>query len=95
MSATSIEALRNLVTDLQFVDGMRGTHFALLGAHAAGERADSRAALPRDAAGGAAYDELIEKVKSNEIMRGKLLSDDGPLALIVLALEPRSPASSK
>jgi hypothetical protein len=28
------------------------------------------------------------RVKSNDIIRGKLLSEDGELALVVLALEP-------
>ena len=37
---------------------------------------------------GAAYDELIENVMNNEIIRGKLLSEDGKLTLIVLALDP-------
>ena len=40
---------------------------------------------PRRCPTGAAYDQLIERVRSNEIMRGKLLSEDGTLALVVLA----------
>ena len=37
---------------------------------------------------GAAYDALIDRVKANEIIRGKLLSKDGELTLVVLALDP-------
>src|SRR5947209_2666567 len=37
---------------------------------------------------GAAFDSLVAQIKSNEIIRGKLLSEDGQLTLIVLALEP-------
>src|SRR5207302_6073616 len=37
---------------------------------------------------GAAYDKFVETVKTNEIIRGKLLSEDGTLALMVLSLEP-------
>ena len=37
---------------------------------------------------GADYEKFIEPVKTNEIIRGKLLSEDGTLALIVLALDP-------
>jgi len=44
---------------------------------------------------GADYDKFIETVKANEIIRGKLLSEDGTLALIVLSLEPDVVASSK
>ncbi len=43
---------------------------------------------------GAAYDQLIDKVRSNDIIRGKLLSDDGDLALVVLALDPEVAASA-
>src|SRR6185503_13946739 len=37
---------------------------------------------------GPAYDALVQKVLNNEIIRGKLLSEDGTLALVVLALDP-------
>ena len=46
------------------------------------------ALFPAELPEGAAYDKFIETVMSNEIIRGKLLSDDGTLALIVLALDP-------
>ena len=32
---------------------------------------------------------LIQRVLHNEIIRGKLLSEDGTLALVVLALDPK------
>ena len=38
---------------------------------------------------------LIEKVKANEIIKGRLLSPDGDLALIVLALDPATTEGSK
>jgi uncharacterized protein len=44
---------------------------------------------------GAEYEKLIERVISNEIIRGKLLSEDGELALIVLALDPEVVGSSR
>ncbi len=37
---------------------------------------------------GAAYDALVRRVMGNEIIRGKLLSNDGELTLVVLALDP-------
>ena len=37
---------------------------------------------------GAAYGKLIDRVMANEIIRGKLLSQDGQLTLVVLALAP-------
>jgi predicted RND superfamily exporter protein len=44
---------------------------------------------------GADYQALIKRVTSNEIIRGKMLSDDGKLTLMVLALEPSSTAPDK
>src|SRR5882757_7456347 len=46
------------------------------------------ALFPSELPRGADYDKFIETVKTNEIIRGKLLSEDGTLALIVLSLEP-------
>jgi predicted RND superfamily exporter protein len=37
---------------------------------------------------GPAYERLLQHVRSNDIVRGKLLSDDGTLALMVLSLDP-------
>ena len=45
--------------------------------------------FPESCRPGPTYDELVERVLSNEIIRGKLLSEDGTLALVVLALEPK------
>ncbi len=44
---------------------------------------------------GEAYKKLVDKVKANDIIRGKLLSEDGDLALIVLALDPDVASGSK
>ncbi len=85
----SLEGLRNLVTDLQLIDGTRGI-ISLFSARTAPENghdpgpALSRRRCRREPP----TTQLIERVRSNEILRGKLLSDDGQLALIVLALEP-------
>jgi predicted RND superfamily exporter protein len=84
----SLEKVRDLVTDLQLVEGTRGL-ISLFSARQAPAPGKLPAALfPQDLPKGADYDKFIETVKSNEIIRGKLLSEDGTLALIVLALEP-------
>ncbi len=80
--------LRDAVTDLQLIDGTRGL-ISLFSARQPPEKGQLPEALfPEPLPTGAAYDQLIAKVMSNEIIRGKLLSDDGELALIVLALDP-------
>src|SRR5437588_164500 len=95
LARENLEKLRDLVTDLQLVDGTRGL-ISLFSARQAPAPGKLPAALfPQDLPTGAEYDKFIETVKSNEIIRGKLLSEDGTLALIVLSLEPEVVASSK
>jgi len=95
LSRDNLEKLRDLVTDLQLVDGTRGI-ISLFSARQAPAPGKLPAALfPSELPQGADYDKFIETVKSNEIIRGKLLSEDGTLALIVLSLEPDVVASNK
>jgi hypothetical protein len=95
LQRASLEKLRNLVTDLQLIDGTRGL-ISLFSAREPPQGNQLPAALfPEQLPEGAEYEKLIERVKSNEIIRGKLLSEDGTLALIVLALEPEIAGSGK
>jgi hypothetical protein len=45
------------------------------------------ALFPAELPTGKAFDELMKQARSNEIIQGKLLSEDGTLALIVLSLD--------
>ncbi len=91
----NLEKLRDFVTDLQLVDGTRGL-VSLFSARQAPAPGKLPAALfPAELPQGADYDKFIQTVKSNEIIRGKLLSEDGTLALIVLSLEPKVVASNE
>jgi predicted RND superfamily exporter protein len=84
----SIEKLRKLVTELQLVNGTRGL-ISLFSARQPPEGGRLPAPLfPMELPKGAEYDQLIGRVLANEIIRGKLLSEDGLLALVVLALDP-------
>jgi uncharacterized protein len=95
LARPSLEKLRDLVTDIQLVDGTRGI-ISLFSARQAPEPGKLPAALfPDQLPEGAAYDKFIETVRTNEILRGKLLSDDGTLALIVLALDPQVVSSNR
>jgi uncharacterized protein len=88
MGRDSIEKLRDLVTELQLIDGTRGI-VSLFSARQPPEGDHLPEPLfPDPLPEGKAYDALVQKVLSNEIIRGKLLSEDGQLALIVLALDP-------
>ena len=88
LDRTSLEKLRDLVIDLQLIDGTRGV-ISLFSARQPPENGQIPAPLfPNPLPTGAEYQDLIKRVTSNEIIRGKLLADDGNLALVVLALDP-------
>src|ERR1700704_5669793 len=94
LARENLEKIRDMVTDLQLVEGVRGL-VSLFSARQAPEPGKLPAALfPPELPQGAAYDKFVETVKANEIIRGKLLSEDGTLALIVLSLEPQIVASN-
>ncbi len=83
-----VEKLRDLVTDFQLIDGTRGI-ISIFSARQPPENGAIPAPLFADQLPeGAAYDALIHRVMANEIIRGKLLSNDGELTLVVLALDP-------
>ena len=85
----SIEKVRDLVTDLQLIDSVRGL-ISLFSARQPPEPGKLPAPVfPEELPEGAEYDALVKRVLSNEIIRGKLLAEDGTLALIVLALDPK------
>src|ERR1700720_694140 len=91
----NLEKLRDFITDMQLVEGTRGL-ISLFSARQAPAPGKLPAALfPAELPQGADYDKFIETVKTNELIRGKLLSEDGTLALVVLSLEPEVVASSK
>lgn len=91
----NLEKIRELVTDLQLVDGTRGL-ISMFSARQAPAPGKLPAALfPAELPEGADYDRFIATVKSNEIIRGKMLSEDGTLALIVLSLDPAVASSNK
>lgn len=85
----SLEKLRNLVTDLQLIDGTRGI-ISMFSAREPPEGGHVPPPLfPDTLPQGADYGAFVHKVMANEILRGKLLSEDGKLTLMVLALEPQ------
>ena len=83
----SILALQLAVLDLNLVEGVNG----VVSFFSAREQLDDEGYAPPLFADvipeGAAFDRLVERLRQNRIVQGKLLSDDGTLALIVLALD--------
>ncbi len=84
----SVEKLHSLVTDLQLIDGARGAISMFSAREPSPSGGLPPPLFPDQLPQGADYRQLIERVTGNELIRGKLLSDDGRLALIVLSLDP-------
>ncbi len=84
----SVEKLRDFVTDVQLTEGARGA-LSMFSARLPASKGGLPAPLfPDPLPQGVDYHQLINRVKANEIIRGKLLSEDGALAVIILSLDP-------
>jgi predicted RND superfamily exporter protein len=88
LDRNSIERLRDLTADLQLIDGTRGLISIFSARQPPEGKALPAALFPEPLPEGAEYARLVERVKTNEILRGKILSEDGTLTLAVLALDP-------
>ena len=88
LTRSSLEKLRSLAMDLQLVEGTRGL-ISIFSAREPPQNGGVPAPLfPEPLPSGEAYKGLIDRVMANEIIHGKLLSEDGRLTLMVLALDP-------
>ena len=96
LARDNLAKLRTLVTDLQLIDGERSiiSLFSAREPPKAGQTIPP-SLFPEPLPEGQAYDDLVKKVRANELINGKLISPDGTLALIVLALNPDVASSSK
>jgi predicted RND superfamily exporter protein len=83
-----LEKFGYLTTELQLIDGVSG----LVSMLSARDKPDETGyapplvpdEMPED---GPAFDTMLQVLKTNDIIKGKFLSDDGELALIVIALD--------
>lgn len=93
LARESVEKLRDLAADLQLINGARGL-ISIFSARQLPQKNETPAPLfPEPLPEGHAYQELVGRVMENKIIRGKLLSEDGELTLMVLALDPSVAAS--
>lgn len=88
LTRPALQTLRDLVLELQFVEAQRG----MVSMFSARQPPSEQGAIPpplfpAELPKGEAFDALIEKIRENEILRNKLLSPDGTLTLIVIALD--------
>jgi uncharacterized protein len=82
-----LEAFRRAVVDLQLADGVDGL-VTMLSARGKPDPSGYAAPIvPDELPDGPEYDAMLDRLKANDIVKGKFLSDDGQLALGVLALD--------
>lgn len=87
LSKAGLEAFSRTAQELQLVDGVSGL-VSMLSARGKPDASGYAAPIvPDELPEGAAFDALMASLKSNDIVKGKFLSDDGTLALIVIALD--------
>jgi uncharacterized protein len=95
LTRSAIQELRDLVLELQFIEAQAGI-ISMFSARQPPQAGDVPPPLfPATLPEGEAFDALIKKARANEILRDKLLSDDGQLSLIVIALQRKAVESER
>lgn len=87
LTPENLDAVRNVILDLQLIPGLNGLISMFSVREVPDETGFPNALFPAELPTGEPFDALMERVRSNEIIQGKLLSEDGTLALIVLSLD--------
>ena len=82
-----LQAFADAVIDLQLADGVDGLVSMLSARGTPDALGYAPPIVPDELPEGAAYDAVIEALRTNDVVEGKFLSDDGQLALIVMSLE--------
>jgi uncharacterized protein len=88
LESDSVDKLRGFVADVQLIEGTRGALSMFSARLPAPQGGLPEPLFPDPLPQGDGYHALIDRVKANAIVRGKLLSDDGRLAVVILSLEP-------
>ncbi len=88
VTRAGLQAVVNMVVELQLTDGVEGI-VSMLSARSKPDATGYAApvvpdVLPDD---GPAFDAMIADLKANDIVKGKFISEDGELALVVIALD--------
>lgn len=82
-----LDAFRNMVIEFNLVPQIKGLVSLFSAREPPNEDGFPPAIFPADMPEGEEFERLVKRLRANEIVNGKLLSDDGTLALIVLALD--------
>ena len=87
LQRSQLEAFRAAAVELQLADGVSGMVSMLSARGKPDATGYAPPVVPDDLPEGEAYDALIARLRANEIVNGKFLSEDGQLALMVVALD--------
>lgn len=87
LTREGLEAFKSAVIELQLADGVGGL-VSMLSARATPDQSGyAPPIVPDTMPEGDAFSAMIQALKTNDIVSGKFLSDDGQLALIVISLD--------
>ncbi len=87
LTRDGLTALSSAMVDLQLTDGVGGL-VSMLSARGKPDASGYAApVVPDELPEGPAFDEMLNALRSNDIVKGKFLSDDGELALAVISLD--------
>lgn len=87
LTREGLQAFSNAAMELQLVDGVSGIVSMLSARDKPDQSGYAPPIVPDQLPEGEAFDAVVQQIRSNDIVKGKFLSDDGQLALIVLALD--------
>jgi len=86
LTRDGLKAFAGAAADLQLADGVNGIVSMLSARGKPDATGYAPPIVPDELPEGPAFDQILEALKSNDIVKGKFLSEDGQLALIVLSL---------
>lgn len=87
LTREGLTAFAGATSELQLADGVNGLVSMLSARNKPDDKGYASPVVPEELPDGAGFASLIAAIKSNDIVKGKFLSDDGELALIVLSLD--------
>lgn len=82
-----LQSVNSAIVDLQLADGVNGLVSMLSARGKPDASGYAPPVVPDKLPEGAEYDELIKRLRANDIVAGKFLSADGTLALAVISLD--------
>lgn len=86
LTREGLTAFATAAADLQLADGVNGIVSMLSARGKPDPTGYAPPIVPDELPEGPAFDQILDALKSNDIVKGKFLSEDGQLALIVLSL---------